>query len=418
MKNVGLILLVWLLAAVPTAAQPIFGGFIEANQAVRVEKNEALGDGDFGERTYPRSEIRGQFTVRNYSEWGSFFVRTDVVSDATAKQRTIVDLREAYVKLYPIDWLDIKLGRQVATWGTGDLIFANDLFAKDWQAFFTALDDTYLKPPQDLLRASAYVGGITIEVAASQAFTPDNLPNGTRVSVYNPFMQKLVGSELAPPVSRPAKTLRNGELFSRVSGYQGSYEWALYGYTGFWPTPQGVSMSGVLYHPRMYSLGGSVRGPVSTVLLNGEFAVYVSQDDVDGDDPRIANSQVRGFIGAEKSLGNDLTVSGQYYGELMLKYSDYERTLPSGSPMFDELRSTVTVRVNKFLDNMKWQLSMFGYWGISDEDWHVRPLISYKFSDAIRWTLGASAIGGADKHTMFGQFQQNSNVYMRVRYSF
>ncbi|MFC7000765.1 hypothetical protein ACFQMB_03790 [Pseudobowmanella zhangzhouensis] len=32
--------------------------------------------------------------------------------------------------------LDLKLGRQVLTWGTGDYVFLNDLFPKDWLAFF------------------------------------------------------------------------------------------------------------------------------------------------------------------------------------------------------------------------------------------------------------------------------------------
>jgi hypothetical protein len=45
-------------------------------------------------------------------------------------------------------------------------------------------------------------------------------------------------------------------------------------------------------------------------------------------------------------------------------------------------------------------------------------LISYKISDAIKWSFGGSIIAGEYDHTMFGQFQNNSNIFTRVRYSF
>jgi hypothetical protein len=174
----------------------------------------------------------------------------------------------------------------------------------------------------------------------------------------------------------------------------------------------------VLFYPRLWSIGASVRRPIGSVLANAEVAAYVSQDDTDGDDPMIANSQVRGFVGLEKSLGNDWTVSGQYYGEYMLDYEKYEQGVMPGGPKFDELRSTLTMRVTKFMMNQYLHLSLFGYWGLSDEDWHLRPSVSYTLADGIKWTVGGSFVGGKQAHTMFGQFEKNSNIFTRLRYSF
>ncbi len=415
----GAALLGW---TVPTAgAAPFVGGFVEAAQAVRVDENEVLGDGRVGDRSYPRSELRTQLTVRDGLDLASFFARVDLVSDATAQDRSTVDVREAYIKLFPADWLEVKFGRQVATWGTGDLVFANDLFAKDWQAFFTGLDDSYLKPPQDLLRLSFYMGGATAEMAGSPHFTPDHLPEGRRLSVYNPFQRALVAAEGAPAPVTPPEDLTHGELFGRLYGYWGSFEWAFYGYKGFWPTPQGVVMSGStprLAYPRLASGGGSLRGPLGSLLVHAEGAAYISEDDPDGDDPLIANSQVRGFVGAEKSLGNDWTVSSQYYGEYMLDYDKYADGFGDQEPQFDELRSTVTLRVTKLMMNQYLRWSFFGYWGISDSDWHVRPSVSYQITDGVTGTVGGNFMDGDELYTMFGQFQDNSNVYLRLRYSF
>lgn len=408
------------LTPATAAAQPIFGGFVEAVQAFRIEQNPALDDGDFVERSYPRSEVRAQLTIRGFGERGGFFVRTDVVRDISglADDEVEVDLREAFVTVQPISWLDLKIGRQVATWGTGDLIFANDLFAKDWEAFFTALDDSYLKPPQDLLRISAYAGGTIFELAASPRFTPDNLPDGRRLSLYNPFLDRLVGADEAARVELPARALHNGELFARVHGQARSAEWALYGYMGFWPTPQGVSSSGALSHPQLASFGASARSPIGASLFHAEVAYYASLDDTEGDDPLVANSELRGFAGVERSLATDLTVGAQYFVEWMQDHDSYVAGLAPTSPVVDELRSTVTLRLNKLALQQNLQMGLFAYWGISDADWHVRPAVSYKSSDAMLWTLGVSLIGGDEAFTRFGQFQDNSNVFGRLRYTF
>ena len=50
------------------------------------------------------------------------------------------------------DWanaFDIKVGKQVLTWGTGDYLFLNDLFPKDYQSFFAGREDEYLKAPSN-----------------------------------------------------------------------------------------------------------------------------------------------------------------------------------------------------------------------------------------------------------------------------
>jgi hypothetical protein len=410
-----------LAGAAPAAAAPLLGGFVEAAQAMRIDENPALGDGSPGDRDYPRSEFRAQFTARDGMDIGDFFLRVDLVSDATREKRTAVDVREAYIKLYLARWLDIKFGRQVATWGTGDLLFANDLFAKDWEAFFTGLDDSYLKPPQDLLRVSLYAGPLTAEIAAAPHFTPDALPDGTRLSLFDPFTGQTVGAAGAPAIAAPPKDMTHGELFARLFGRQGSFEWALYGYKGFWPTPQAVVVVDslpALGYPRLLSGGASLRGPLASFLFHAEGALYASSDDPDGDDPRIANSQVRGFVGLEKSLGNDWTVGSQYYAEQILDYEEYAAGFGEAPAPYEELRSTVTLRLTKMMLNQDLTLSLFGYYGITDEDWHLRPSARYRVTDAVAATIGASLVDGDQPQTMFGQFRDNSNVFLRLRYSF
>jgi len=417
-------LLLVLGAYTSSLADTYISGFVEATQALRIQSNSVLDGGlGFQERGYPRSDLRAQLKLSGGGDRDEYFLRMDFVSDPTHTGENSVDLREAFVKLHPHSWLDLKIGRQIATWGTGDLLFANDLFAKDWVAFFTGMDLGYLKRPQDLLRIGLYAGGTTLEIAASPHYTMDHLPNGERLSIYNPFSAQTVNAQGAAPVQALPKDLKHAELFARVSGYMGGHEWALYGYRGFFPQPQGVIIVDSVPHlfaPRMSSLGASLRGSVGSYLVNLESALYYSEDDSDGRDATLPNSAVKLLAGVERNLGNELTASAQWFGDLMMHYDEYTAPfLNSGiDPLADELRHTVTLRLSKFLRYQTVRLNFFGYWGISDHDTYLRPSVDYDFTDAMKITLGANWLDGDQPHTMFGQFQNNSNVYGRIRYSF
>jgi hypothetical protein len=41
--------------------------------------------------------------------------------------------------------------------------------------------------------------------------------------------------------------------------------------------------------------------------------------------------------------------------------------------------------------------------------------VEYKWSDTLSTTLGANLFAGQEDHTFFGQFEDNSNVYVAVR---
>ena len=42
------------------------------------------------------------------------------------------------------------------TWGTGDLLFINDLFPKNWKSLAIGRDDEYLKDPSGAVKASFF----------------------------------------------------------------------------------------------------------------------------------------------------------------------------------------------------------------------------------------------------------------------
>ena len=108
----------------------------------------------------------------------------------------------------------------------------------------------------------------------------------------------------------------------------------------------------------------------------------------------------------------------QYYLEHMLDYDGYRRTLPEGVPARDEDRHLLTLRLTKLALQQNLELSFFAYWSPSDVDAYFRLAVGYKLTDAVLLTAGGNIFSGAEEHTFFGQFENNSNVYGGVRYSF
>jgi hypothetical protein len=406
------------LIALPAVAEVELHGFAEYGVGVRTA-DATLPGGEAGDFTL--QDARAQIRLSHFGEAGELFVRADFLHDGVVSdgEDVSVRLREAYARFTTLgDRLQVKAGRQALTWGTGDLIFVNDLFAKDWVSFFSGRDDQYLKAPADAARLGFFGLPFDAEMVWTPTFTPDRTPTGERFAFYAP-------EGIDAPPATPAARIENGELAIRLSGYLGSNGWALYGYRGFWPTPQAMrpSMTGGMepFHPELTAAGGSLRGALAGGVASVEGALYHSRNDTEGDDPFVPNSSLRGFVGFERQLATDFTAGVQAYAEKMLDFDAYESRVPEGTPgdlVADEWRQLLTLRLEKMLAYQTVRLSLFAFGSPSDEDVHLRALVSYKASDEVEITAGANFFDGNNPTTLFGQLDENDNVYARVRYSF
>jgi len=170
--------------------------------------------------------------------------------------------------------------------------------------------------------------------------------------------------------------------------------------------------------PELYVYGTSLRGTVGKGIGNIEIGYYDSVDDRSGDDFLINNSEMRYLLGYTQEIGMDFTAGVQYYVEQMLDYGNYEDALPAGMPTRDEFRHVTSLRLTKLLMNQNLRLSLFTYYSPSDEDVYVRPIATYKASDRLSLELGSNIFFGDDDYTFFNQFQNNTNLYTAIRYSF
>lgn len=391
-------------------------GFWEARGGVRTGS-------DRQEKDLSIAETRLQLQLAQHFKATSLNVTADFIYDHVADRHSInlntgrgwIDLRNANVFFSPASFMDVKVGRQILTWGTGDLLFINDLFPKDWNAFFIGRDEEYLKAPSDAVKASLFSNWVNVNIVYAPEFDADRFIDGRRLSYFAASLGEIAGRNAVVNPNRPD----DGELFLRLYRTFGAYESAIYFYDGRWKSPGGFDpVNNLALFPKLRVTGGSVRGPLANGIGNIEVGYYDSHDDRKGDDPLLNNSEFRALAGYEQEIARNLTLGAQYYLEQLLDYNRYLRSLPGGIPVRDETRHLLTARLTLLTHSQNVMWSLFTYYSPSDQDFYFRPRVNYKIDDHWITEIGGNFFGGQNHHTFFGQFRNNNNVYASVRYGF
>jgi len=371
------------------------------------------------------SRLQVKFTyypeiIQKLADWNSsIFFKADLLADGFDEELD-GELREFYLETSPFSFFDMKAGRQIITWGTGDLLFINDLFPKHRASFFIARDDQYLQVPSDALKTSFFSPWVNLDLIFIPFFEPDNPIRGNRLSFYNPFTNDLVGEDANFYYKRPDRNPKNTEFALRFNRFFGSYETAIYGFWGYYKQPLGIKepLGKTFFYPKLNAYGASIRGPVGDGIVNLEVGYYLSKEDQSGDDPLIENSSMKYLAGYERECWTDFTLGAQYYLSQLLDYADYRASAPPQSHKSDHYYHLLTLRLTQLLYHQDIEVSFFVFYSPSDQDFHLRPRISYKMSDHLKVSLGSNIFGGRDDFTMFGQLKRNDNCYLRIRYSF
>lgn len=388
-------------------------GFIETRAGWRLQDDEY-------QRDISLAEIRLQLELGKDLGWGQLAVKGDLVADDVVHEIR-GELRDLNLLFSPMDIMDVKMGRQVLTWGTGDLLFINDLFPKNWKSFFIGRDDEYLKAPSDAVKVSLFFEAFDLDLVYIPLFNNSEYIDGERLSYWNPLLGRTAGRDFIFADEERNSFGNDSEFSLRLSKNIGGKELALYTYSGFWKTPEGINgdmLDPRLVYPHLTVYGASIRGAIWGGIGNLELGYYDSRQDRSGEDSLVRNSEYRFLAGFERELGQNLTGAFQYYLEWMEDHGEYARSLPTGSPEKDELRSLFTMRLTKLLLNQNLRLSLFVYYSPTDEDAYFRPKVHYKVSDQWAVEAGGNIFLGSDDHTFFGQFEDNTNAYAGVRYNF
>ncbi len=411
MKSLPVLVILTLTLATSFAQDLSWHGFIQANYSLRTTGLSP----DSNQTDYLWADHCLQLKLSASEGLARLFAKVDLFQDALEKENGI-EIREAYLD-YSAGAFDFRVGRQIITWGLGDLLFINDLFPKDWQAFFSGRPVEYLKIGVDGIKTTFTSPLLSLELAIMPFFEPDNLPSPQDFFLFDPLY--FVANRIE---SRPDQRLENSEQALRFYRNLNGYELALYAYRGFFRSPSikadSAFSSLTYFYPKQSVYGTSLQKNIYNGILSLEYGYSDSRTDRSGSNPLVPNSFHKFLTGYQRQGWTDLSYTLQFYGELMSDYRNYKANLPVSFPRQDEFRYLLTLRATQLLKYQTWKLSFFGFYSPSDNDFYLIPEVQYKFSDRLWLSLGANLFGGEKNTTFFGQFNKNDNLSATLRYEF
>jgi hypothetical protein len=386
-------------------------GFVQGNYSMDTAEDNPDG------KDFKWSEERAQLKLEASQDPFRLFIKEDVFYD-NLDEKTSTELREGYADYAGGAW-DARFGRQVVTWGVGDLLFINDVFPKDYEAFFSGRPMEYLKKGVDGAKVGLYPGFASVEFIAVPYFEPNNYPDPKRFWMFDP-MPGITNRETQDPY----RDLHRAETALRIYRDVTGFDTSLYYYRGYSRQPSIMPDNSImptkltLFYPELSVYGASAQGRALDGVLSFETGYYDSRQDRHGTDPMIPNSQTRYLIGYQRQLWEDFTLGIQYYGEYMENYSAYVQNLPPGFPQEKRLHQLASIRLTQFMIHQTLKLSFFAFYGLSDGDYLMNPEVKYNLTDSVWIALGGNVFGGGKTYNQFGQFAKNDNVYTQVRYEF
>ncbi len=380
-------------------------GFLLGIGAGRVTGEQPPGGDPFA---LGEERLRVNVTAEPSSGQPEVVIKGDLVYDNIANAvdgNLHDDLREAYVT-QSLGPLDVSLGRQIVTWGVGDLFFINDVFPKDWYSYFSGLPMEYLKLGVDSLHLNYSSQLVNAEFFAIPLVTSDIFPPPSRFLMFNPLAASPIQRQ-----SEPATRLSDTEVALRLYRNVMDSDVSLYFYNGFWNEPflgrnRVISpTTATQFYPRLRVYGASMQRNLFDGVVSLETGYYDSAE---------PNSEWRLLAGYQRELWQDFTAGLQFYGEFAAHSKPSPGSLVVAYPPADQFIST---RLTQLLDYQTWTLSLFAAYSPGHRDYFVRPMVTYQATDRLSVYLGASIFGGP-KPTFFGEFDGSDVVFLGVRFDY
>ncbi len=397
---------VLLLAPLVARAEVTLSGFLQQNTAFNTVA--ANPDG----RHYKWLEERAQVKLDASSGAWRLLAKGDLAWDHLGRKDQS-ELREGYVDYAAGNW-DLRAGRQVITWGLGDLVFVNDVFPKDHEALFAGRPLEYLKRGVDAVKLGVYPAFASFELVLAPGFSESRIPDARRFHLYDPM-----------PMVASRETLKPGQGDAGLRIYRDIAGWdaALYFYRGFQRTPSMrpdsmLAPTKITYfYPQLSTYGASASGRVGEGVLSLQAALYDSRQDRAGNDFAVPNSQTRLLAGYQIQPLEDTSLGFQYYAETMHDYAAYLAALPAGFPLDKRWSHTVTARLTQFFLHQTLRLSMYAAYNATNGDRYLNPELRYSFTARVWGAVGANVFGGKPEG-QFGQLSRDDNLYLQLRYEF
>lgn len=320
-------------------------------------------------------------------------------------------LREAYLQ-WDGEATTVRLGPQIVAWGRADRVNPTDnLTARDYTSPFT-VDETQRigAPALSVTRELGEAGRLSV---LAKRFRPSKGPSDN--------------NELALP-ARPHDDETEYALKFDHTGE--SLDWSVSYFDGLeklrslqlirGPANRILGASRGYAPLRAFGIDGAAT--VGAWGLRGELARLRYRDTRYGaTDGRL--SHWYGIVGAETNLPGAATASVQYFfrhfgeapviGNITPAEEALRRRLRIANNQFHTYQDGFTVRYGQRLWNDRVDYELVGMVNLREHDYAIRPRVSLRYSDHIKFLAGADVFKGKEE-SFFGSIKKNTVAFAEV----
>ncbi|NOZ74666.1 MAG: hypothetical protein GXO90_04720 [FCB group bacterium] len=362
---------------------------------------------------------------RRTADYVSFFANPYVYQ--YPNQPLDIGLREAYLDLY-FNSLDLRLGKQEIIWGKADGVFITDIVSSKDLSEFLLRDFDEIRMGITAAKADLYLGDNTLELVWIPSFMPTLFPDSTSEWSRQPAFSLPVTIDESNRVV--PDRLENSEVFFKFSRMSSMMDLELMA-GSMWDddptfhitpqiTPGNPAPTGLLLQPEHHRLtlaGGSFSTELNGVILRGEGAYYqgkqfMAENSFGLPIDLMEKDYLHYLIGTDFSIGQT-RLSAQFIQRIIFSYDD--------AIVEDERDNTMTFLINRTFFKETLTLQLFSYIGLNNEDALVRPSATYDVADGFEILAGANLFvknSSSDNPGLFGYYDENDMVYVKVKYSF
>ena len=357
-------------------------GFVDTYHAVRLQKpNDWMSS---------RSRARGEVTIEKGN--AGAFVSANLVHNAILKDKTALQLREAYGYYSDEHW-DLRAGRQIIVWGVADGLRLTDIISPMDYTEFLAQDYDDIRIPVGALRIQFSREKWRLEAVAVPVSSFFELPTDTE----NPWSMGQFTIN-APPKHR----LYNMEYGSRLSFFLSGIDFSFSALHTWNKMP--VLYNGEGEYRRMTMFGADASVPLGQFVIRGELAWYIDEaQTTTGMEELTRANSTNALLGIDWYAGNDWSVAAQY-SHKYVAWGNHRNT------------GLATLRVSKDLLHNALSLQSFAYIDVTNGGIFNRLSADYALNDQLHATLGYDYFHA--NRGMFMVYDRNSEVFMKLKYSF
>lgn len=383
-------------------------GWAETMQSVRISE--------------PHDQVTSRARLRLEAEaeldWIYAFASADAEKNWIIDAETEVEMHELWLEHAGDGW-DVRVGRQIIIWGKADGVQVTDLISPPDYTESMTRDLDEIRMPVDAMKLRLLGQWFDTELIVIPVFTAAVLPEGDNPWAVSQSVPDSVRIS-QDAADEPSASLENSEVALKVSAYLPGFDVAASVFHTWDDMPamhRGAWMEGdtlhVDYRPehhRLTVLGLECSRPWSDFVFRGEAAYTIGQyqnTDSVFEDPRPKDG-LKWLAGLDWMPGDDWSVTGQFVGAHIL---DYDEGLAE-----DAFSPLATLNISKKLLNQTLTLSNMLYVDLDDAEVFDRVKADYEIRDGFHVLAGADLFHGDDGQ--FGRYEDNSQVWIKLKYSF